>query len=48
MSEVKATEQKRPEELLHEATKDLPDIEKLVLTGVARGLALSGSLPKTG
>ena len=48
MGENKSAEQKSPDELLHESTKGLPDAEKLILTGVARGLALSGILPKTG
>lgn len=48
MGENKTVEQKKPEELLHEATKGLPDIEKLILVGVARGLALTDSFPKTG
>lgn len=39
---------KAPEEQLHEATKSLPDNEKWILVGVARGMALAGGLPKTG
>ena len=39
---------KAPEELLYEVTKNLPDAEKLILVGVARGMELSGRLPKTG
>ncbi len=42
------TKTKTAEELLYEVTKNLPDAEKLILVGVARGMELSGRLPKTG
>ena len=41
------TKTKAPEVLLYEVTKNLPDAEKLILVGVARGMALAGGLPKT-
>lgn len=47
MKENHTTNQK-PEELLYEVAQSLPEAEKLILLGVARGMVLSTSVPRAG